>query len=240
MIDAIAPVVTTITDPLQPVIDAIAPVVTTVTEPLKPVVDLVAPVVRPIVAPIAPVLDPVTPVRTDTRPVDSSPAPLPAVSSPQGSSPVGGPAQTRMPTDSFVAPAPVDFTKAAPTQRRNTAPAAAGHGLIAAPSAGSYLTTFLPATLFGTTPVMPTPRNGVPAPVPPTPASGGSSDAVPPLNTGMSPFGAAAGPSPVPPGGIALALAAASLAAALLLTRFTTAPARWRSVLVVSLIERPG
>jgi hypothetical protein len=106
--------------------------------------------------------------------------------------------------------------------------------------AASYLTTVLPTSLFGTTPVLPTPRNGVPAPVPPAPASGGSSDAVPPLNTGMSGFGAAAGPGPVPPGGIAFALAAASLAAALLLTRFTTAPARWRSVLVVSLIERPG
>ena len=145
-----------------------------------------------------------------------------------------------MPTDSFVAPAPVDSTGAAPTQRRNTAPITADRGPIAAPSAASYLTTVLPASLFGTTPVMPTPRNGVPAPVPPAPASGGSSDSVPPLNTGTSPFGAGAGPSPVPPGGIALALAAASLAAALLLTRFTTAPARWRSVLVVSLIERPG
>jgi hypothetical protein len=240
VIDAVAPLVPVVTEPLQPVIDAVAPIVTTVTDPLKPVVDVVGPVVRPIVAPIAPILDPVTPARPDSRPVDSSPAPAPSVTSPQGGSRLDAPVQAQMPTDSFVAPAPVDSTGAAPTQGRNTAPAAAGRGPIAAPSTGSYLTTVLPATLFGASPVMPTPRNDVPAPVPPAPASGGSSDSVPPLNTGMSPFGAAAGPSPVPPGGSALALDAASRAAALLLTRFTTAPTRWRSVLVVSLIERPG
>jgi hypothetical protein len=117
---------------------------------------------------------------------------------------------------------------------------AAGPAPFASPSLASYLTTVLPAANLGAAlPFMPTPRDGEPVPAPP--AAGGSADSVPPLNGGgMSPFGAASGPSPVPPGSVAVGLADASLAAALLLTRFTTAPARWRSVLVVSLIERPG
>jgi hypothetical protein len=57
---------------------------------------------------------------------------------------------------------------------------------------------------------------------------------------GAVPAGAAAGPSPAPPGAMALALAAMSLASGLLLTSLLSAPTRWRSVLFVSLIERPG
>ena len=122
---------------------------------------------------------------------------VPIVSTPQGSSPVGAPVETRMPTDSFVAPAPVDPTGAAPTQRRNTAPISRrprpDRG-----SVGRLVPHHCPAgnACSARRPVMPTPRNGVPAPVPPAPASGGSSDSVPPLNTGTSPFGAGRRPEP--------------------------------------------
>ena len=254
--DVIAPVIPAVVEPLKPVVDlvtdTIAPVIPVVIEPLKPVVDLVTDTVAPVVSivretPLAPVVDAVVPVaglpdHTVSRPVGPAPAaPTAPSSSPQIGSPVAAPLEPGTPTG-LGEPAPVDPTVAAqaPAQaRRNSMSSAAGGAPIASPSVASYLTTVLPATTLGATlPVMPTSRNGEPVPAPP--AAGGSADSVPPLNSGMSPFGAAAGPSPVPPGGVALALAAASLVAALLLTRFTTAPARWRSVFVVSLIERPG
>ena len=70
----------------------------------------------------------------------------------------------------------------------------------------------------------------------------------PPAGTSPEPFsapasapsGATGGSGPAPPGAVALQLAVLSLAAALLLTGFLSAPTRWRSVLLVSLVERPG
>ncbi len=73
---------------------------------------------------------------------------------------------------------------------------------------------------------------------PAAPPAGTAPEPVP--SVGTVPSGAAAGPSPAPPGAMALALAAMSLAAGLLLTSLLSAPTRWRSVLFVSLIERPG
>jgi hypothetical protein len=67
---------------------------------------------------------------------------------------------------------------------------------------------------------------GVPDPV--TVAAGGSS-------------GASGAPGPAPSGAVvALGLAALSLAAALVFSRLLYPPARWRPVIFVSLIERPG
>jgi hypothetical protein len=75
----------------------------------------------------------------------------------------------------------------------------------------------------------PAPRTHVAAPEAPPAATGGVS-------------GAATGaPSPAPSGGsFALALAALSLAAALVFTLLLYPPPRWRPVFLVSLIERPG
>jgi hypothetical protein len=64
----------------------------------------------------------------------------------------------------------------------------------------------------------------------------GSSIATPAASSG----GASGVPGPAPPGAVAAILAALSLAAAFLFARLLSAPARWRPVLFVSLIERPG
>jgi hypothetical protein len=68
------------------------------------------------------------------------------------------------------------------------------------------------------------------APKPSSPTGGGSSN----------PSGMSGVPAPAPPGAVSYLLAAFSLAAALTFTRLLTAPARWRPVLFVSAIERPG
>ena len=68
------------------------------------------------------------------------------------------------------------------------------------------------------------------APEPSSPTGGGSSN----------PSGMSGVPAPAPPGAVSYLLAAFSLAAALTFTRLLTAPARWRPVLFVSAIERPG
>jgi len=71
-------------------------------------------------------------------------------------------------------------------------------------------------------------RAAAPAPLPSSPAG-----------TGV-PSGASAAPGPAPAGAVAALLAALSIAAATAFARLLAAPARWRPVLLVASVERPG
>jgi hypothetical protein len=116
--------------------------------------------------------------------------------------------------------------KGASTARGETRPSIADRGSVVAPRARSVDTA----------------TAGVAQPRATAAAASSAGAAGVPAAGVAAPSSAAGGPGPAPGGAFffALGLAALSLAAALCFARLLAPPAQWRSVFVVSLIERPG
>jgi hypothetical protein len=244
---AAAPVkqtVDTVTKAAEP---AAAPVKQTVDTVTKAAEAATAPVLRTTEAVVAPVVDDVvrpTPVttggpetRTTTNTAKRAPvATRPASSAPRtpdaapATRPPGGPTDpTAGATTTSADVRPVPAT--GPSDAHRTVAPAREAGVdrpMASAVSGAVLAG--PQPTITARPQRPARAGRGGAPEPSAPTGGGSSN--PSGMSGVAP--------PAPPGAVSYLLAAFSLAAALTFTRLLTAPARWRPVLFVSAIERPG
>jgi hypothetical protein len=247
VLQTVVPVVDDVLEPVVPVVDdvvqTVVPVVDDVLEPVVPVVD---DVVKPVMSVVTPVLDDavetVVPVVDDVvRTVD----PVTPVTAPSTASP--GPFAVNPPTAASTTPRAgvrelipgTATTPSKPARPLGAAPATRAPHAVPGSYAGLGLTTAFPnqtsllrppaGLLEG--PASDAGRRGsaspVAAPVAPPALSGGSA-------------GGTGGSVPPPPGAVGLGVAALALLLAGCFSRLLCAPARWRPVFFVSLIERPG
>jgi hypothetical protein len=263
IVDVVAPIVHTVVPPVTgPTADVVEPVV----EPVAGPIVVVDPIVEPVVDVVEPVVDVVAPTPTPTvdppatGPIGPQPAPTTpgAPAPPLGSPPAITPNTPLIPLtpdlpitpldpagdDAAAAAAVVDGADVIAVETIGVPTSAATTSAAATPAATSEaiggVSAFPPLDPrvrmpLGTAP-SPEERS---APTVRFPGDSSGKAALPSIVSGLLSAASSSAPSPGAPTTL-LAVLTATVAAMFMLSRRVTAEVAWRSVLVVSSVERPG